>query len=473
MMYGKNDKMNNLILSIALKKIKSMLEIAYKYGGEVFGGYVRDVLVVQENKIERPISFKDVDIWFKCKENAQKFITEMGEKIKIGSHQTVAPGGKNIYEFQRTNYAFYSKGYPIAFIDVIVSGTIPVNDFDVNFLTYHKGIFKSYHYRSEIDLVCAIKEKTIRITPKYMKRILEEDRTNGELGCHVRRIENRYLDRGWKIKLPNGEFWDKNTPAKLTMQFLAENVAIYNKNIEEYKISEIKNMLRGVFLEGGKVFGGYVTDLLVPSLNMKPTFKFEDVNIWFTKNKNADNFINRTNGRIVCEQNIIKGSWEKRICSFYIKGIDAVCVNIFISVIFPVRDLDVNCLTYGKSGFIPSSTLSINKILERNATMLEEYWEIVKTNHSEQKKLRENYLYKGWKIYLPGGMTLFDGTIPRKVETPQVETPQLETHQLETLKNLTEVCVLQPDLRSLREKEFNDAWENLRVAVLNLIKISP
>ena len=51
-------------------------------------------------------------------------------------------------------------------IDVIVSFTLPVNDFDVNQLTYD-GTFKSYGNKSTEHLIELINNKTLNALPEF------------------------------------------------------------------------------------------------------------------------------------------------------------------------------------------------------------------------------------------------------------------------------------------------------------------
>lgn len=100
--------------------------------------------------------FKDIDIWFSTKEKADAFWTELKPYLKHSELQNVINSHNinNVYPFQREQYVFYIeskddslvRGTPFSimdtvnlelfYIDVIVYDLFPVNDFDVNLLTW-------------------------------------------------------------------------------------------------------------------------------------------------------------------------------------------------------------------------------------------------------------------------------------------------------------------------------------------------
>ena len=52
---------------LAINMINECLETAGSFGGKVFGGYVRDVIVPRLANRECSVKFNDVDVWFKTR----------------------------------------------------------------------------------------------------------------------------------------------------------------------------------------------------------------------------------------------------------------------------------------------------------------------------------------------------------------------------------------------------------------------
>ena len=127
-----------------------ILTIANNYDGQVYGGFVRDVIVPRKNNGICDVSFKDVDIWFKDKIASSLFIAEL---IKTFNIENEPKWNKNFdYNqqknkgFSRSQYRIYSKNEFLFHIDVITSEKLPVNDFLVNTITYkrtEKGFIKT------------------------------------------------------------------------------------------------------------------------------------------------------------------------------------------------------------------------------------------------------------------------------------------------------------------------------------------
>ena len=72
-----NSRHSNEEFKKSIEHITECIDVASKYGGRVFGGYVRNYLVPVLYKQECP-GFKDVDLWFEYQEHADSFIRVMG-----------------------------------------------------------------------------------------------------------------------------------------------------------------------------------------------------------------------------------------------------------------------------------------------------------------------------------------------------------------------------------------------------------
>jgi hypothetical protein len=204
--------------------------LASKNNGRVFGGFVRDVIVRIESegyeKIKtdgyekiKDCNFKDVDIWFQTNTDAKNFIDEMGSKFVHIGHVTDDPEWlKEIYPFSKKPYYLVLDNIRLPWFDIIVYDTIPVDDFDVNTLTFQikDGKFTSQSYCSKTEevLIDSIKTKRAELLPKYANRIKNpvhrienehiQDETYFSLENRLkhgaaRRIETKYIKKGWKI----------------------------------------------------------------------------------------------------------------------------------------------------------------------------------------------------------------------------------------------------------------------------------
>ncbi|CAH6419265.1 Hypothetical protein HVR_LOCUS465 [uncultured virus] len=195
-------KLSGFTLEAVLESINNCLKIAGRHGGIVFGGFVRDVIIPRRQDPRCNVHFKDVDVWFKTQQSADTFIAEMGCSFKQMSSFDVPQSGNRMYRFGRRQYHLSQHNTCIAFIDVIVNETIPVNDFNVNCLGCHyfggSIDFHSFCDETVDDLVTGILTKNIIMLTSYISVI------NNDEYVHVRRVRCRYLDRGWTIRLHGG-----------------------------------------------------------------------------------------------------------------------------------------------------------------------------------------------------------------------------------------------------------------------------
>lgn len=169
----------------------------------------------------------------------------------------------------------------------------------------------------------------------------------------------------------------------------------------------------------GKVFGGFVRDVIVPYLNNKETSKPKDMDLWFT-----------------CEECLIKfGSLmklkypsSKNYDYFYVKNCVSYGVNIkryhlriefeeqfmhldlVLSDEIPVNDFKFNtlCYSYQDGVFVPFnySEKKIQQILNKEAHMLPNYIPIIKSKIDNLgmrtiKRIQERYVNIGYKVFLP------------------------------------------------------------------------
>jgi hypothetical protein len=207
-----NDRYNkeNFGTKLVFNAVFDTIKVASKNHGRVFGGFVRDVIVRIENEGYENIKdykFKDIDLWFQTDVDAENFIIQMGDKFVYVENATVDLKSNidtmNLYPFSRKQYHLVLYNITIAWFDIIVNDTIPVDDFDINTLTYqiNNDKFKacSYGSKSEEVLKNSIVEKKAEVLSSYVDRM--------RVHCYpTKRLQHRYIERGWKICYQNLTF---------------------------------------------------------------------------------------------------------------------------------------------------------------------------------------------------------------------------------------------------------------------------
>lgn len=117
-------------------------------------------------------------------------------------------------------------------------------------------------------------------------------------------------------------------------------------------IDQVDEIILCAAKHNGKVFGGYVRDVIVPMKFHKCTtlgVDFNDLDFWFTKQEDADNFVkemellssddfNQTGGT---ERYPFKVQHHK----FNINN-SYICVDVVVSDFYPVCDFSVNLLSW-------------------------------------------------------------------------------------------------------------------------------
>ncbi len=192
-------KMSKFEERVVLQAVKDCLKIATKHNGHVYGGFVRDVIVPKMVDPKCKVGFKDLDIWFDDQVNANNFVTEMGDSFKEDNviDGTAYPGG-----FKRTQYWLIKDSVIMAFVDVVVSTELPVDDFDVNTLLFRvrndEYVCNGSFYDKQ--LIEQIKQKKAVMMESYMKKIenLRSEKLKIIADKFEARIDN-LKNKGWTI----------------------------------------------------------------------------------------------------------------------------------------------------------------------------------------------------------------------------------------------------------------------------------
>ena len=186
--------------------LEKILTIAGRSHGRVYGGFVRDVIVPRLIDPNNEVNFNDVDIWFTKQEDVNNFLRGVNlylEPLDFNldfSKRSIPKPGVLPNTFARTQYSLWTNKNFVSFIDVIVCKVIPVDDFNVNCLTFQyvndKKKAKSFGPDSTTKLIDDIMDKQAYMLLSYPNKLI-----SGRLSNEVfeRRVNNNYLNKGWKV----------------------------------------------------------------------------------------------------------------------------------------------------------------------------------------------------------------------------------------------------------------------------------
>lgn len=115
-------------------QINDIIKIATECRGLVFGGYLRDIIAGKTPK--------DLDLWFKNKKDAQKFIAEIAEHSESAFSTRL--------ELQKTNeegfehLRLFNNEMTLTHIDIIIKHDWMKEDIDINMLYLEDGQIKAW-----------------------------------------------------------------------------------------------------------------------------------------------------------------------------------------------------------------------------------------------------------------------------------------------------------------------------------------
>lgn len=178
--------------------------------GKIFGGFVRDTVA--------GLPFKDIDIWFKSSEESSVLVDYLTEnygltlnmfEIERRKHQHQDQSG---YSFNRTQYnLFYRETNncgsvserKVLFLDLIVSTSFPVDDFESNTLVLDSnGINRFDNDISKyLEVLSDINNRIMRIIPGSSK-YSDQNIKSGILGQKQRCL--KFIDKEWSIFKEDG-----------------------------------------------------------------------------------------------------------------------------------------------------------------------------------------------------------------------------------------------------------------------------
>ncbi len=175
---------------------KKILTYANLHYGEVYGGFVRDVIVPRLSLNSNCVtSFKDLNIWFKTQKCSSSFIDLLEYHFKIKKDSFL--DGDLDSKLSRRQYHVYSEdGHEFLFnIDVITSDKLPVNDFNVNTVTYKctdVGFERCSNFFVDTKFIVDhfVKNKITLMFDDY----------NPEDVKYYEKINRIFFSKGWTIK---------------------------------------------------------------------------------------------------------------------------------------------------------------------------------------------------------------------------------------------------------------------------------
>ena len=179
-----------------------------EFGGKVFGGFVRDIVVPHLRKSKEAVVFKDVDVWFKTNKDADAFYLSMQSVCRAESTliKVKGKGRASLGQFSRQFCILAKYGVVLSYFDIIVADKLPVNDFDVNTVTYSLTKEGEWVTDSPQYLVDKINLKQATMLAPYSEKI-DLARNNKEFGhasliYYETRINRIFIYKGWKVFIP-------------------------------------------------------------------------------------------------------------------------------------------------------------------------------------------------------------------------------------------------------------------------------
>jgi len=184
-------------------------DIVYKCikqsNGRLFGGFVRNLVVGNSH-------CRDLDIWFTCDEDKDKFVELFKQETKFNYpfklwlgitnfnneqiKNTISyPFTRSVGQWVTTNCTGDNKANSPVIVDLVVSKSFPVNDFTINMLSYDGELFISHSHQFSVnDIKEQIKSKKGYIYDDYYSKCHTYKSSNA---CYLR-LE-KFKKRGYTL----------------------------------------------------------------------------------------------------------------------------------------------------------------------------------------------------------------------------------------------------------------------------------
>ena len=219
-----NKLVSNQTIHNTLQSIDKCIRVASSFGGKIFGGYVRDVVVPRMKDPYCNVNFNNVDIWFISQESADNFTKSFDEIIINFLTKCLLTINNKI-----VSVVPYLLKIDNRYIDfrVIINPLLPVDDMNVNKLIYYYqndiGILTSDDSDATtlLNLRDSINDKTMIMFDDYINKVT----TNS---VHINRI-NRFLSLGWTIKTSDGLIFPNCINDVWVKDILVKNIKGFEK----------------------------------------------------------------------------------------------------------------------------------------------------------------------------------------------------------------------------------------------------
>lgn len=181
-------------------QVQDLLLVAQKHNGYAYGGYVRDVVTKIVCYDFTKTEVKDVDIWFLKEKDRTNFLAEVKTLMQpIHPHENSVGCDAEVY------LLVDGFGDKLIYVDLVVSPTFPVTDFDVNTLVWNPLTRKiiSQGSGSVTEILQNILEKKAEVENKYEKILFSSDHHSDKANAAKKRVQRRFLDKGWTLTINN------------------------------------------------------------------------------------------------------------------------------------------------------------------------------------------------------------------------------------------------------------------------------
>ena len=182
------NNMSSFELRIILECAFGCIKTASYFGAKVYGEFVHDVIVPLLFDPTTNVKFKNVNLWFTSESALQEFLDYVGGILQKDEDD----------QYYLTEFGIF-----ITNINIVISEMFPVEDFDVNEVTYSLNDKDEWITTAPNRLVKQIHNKEAVMLCQYWKQIKTEN--NSSKDYHYSKIKEMFTSKGWSVFLPNAK----------------------------------------------------------------------------------------------------------------------------------------------------------------------------------------------------------------------------------------------------------------------------